>query len=91
VGAVRPILQVVVFLVTILVVAEMCARAGVFAAAAHLVRRRSRGRPAALFTGTFLLAALVTTVLSLDATVVLVTPVAVAAAVGLHASPRPVA
>jgi arsenical pump membrane protein len=82
---------VVAFLVTILVVAETCARAGVFAAAAHRVRRHSRGRPAALFTGTFLLAALVTTVLSLDATVVLVTPVAVAAAVGLHTSPRPVA
>jgi arsenical pump membrane protein len=89
--AVRPLLPVVAFLVTILVVAETCARAGVFAAAAHRVRRHSRGRPAALFSGTFLLAALVTTVLSLDATVVLVTPVAVAAAVGLHTSPRPVA
>ncbi|MFI2706555.1 SLC13 family permease, partial [Nocardioides sp. CER28] len=89
--AVRPLLPVVAFLVTILVVAEVCARAGVFTAAGHRVRRHSRGRPAALFTGTFLLAALVTTVLSLDATVVLVTPVAVAAAVGLGTSPRPVA
>jgi arsenical pump membrane protein len=89
--AVRPLLPVVAFLVTILVVAEVCARAGVFVAAAHRVRRHSHGRPASLFTGTFLLAALVTTVLSLDATVVLVTPVAVAAAVGLGTSPRPVA
>ncbi|SFB78836.1 arsenical pump membrane protein [Nocardioides terrae] len=87
----RPLLPVVVFLVTILVVAEMCARAGVFTAAAHRVRRHSRGRPASLFAGTFVLAALVTTVLSLDATVVLVTPVAVGAATGLRLSPRPVA
>ncbi|GAA1971233.1 ArsB/NhaD family transporter [Nocardioides panacihumi] len=89
--AVRPLLPVVAFLVTILVVAEMCARAGVFDAAAHLVRRHSRGRPVSLFAGTFVLAAIVTTVLSLDATVVLVTPVAVAAAIGIRSSPRPVA
>ena len=89
--AARPLLPVVAFLVTILVVAEMCARAGVFTAAAYRVRRHSRGRPASLFAGTFLLAALVTTVLSLDATVVLVTPVAVGAAIGLRTSPRPAA
>jgi arsenical pump membrane protein len=90
-AAVRPLLPVVGFLVTILVVADACARAGVFAAAAHRVNRHSRGRAASLFSGTFLLAALVTTVLSLDATVVLVTPVAVGAATGLRLSPRPVA
>ena len=89
--AVRPLLPVVAFLVTILVVAEMCARAGVFVAAGHRVRGHSHGRPVSLFTGTFLLAALVTTVLSLDATVVLVTPVAVAAAAGLGTSRRPAA
>jgi arsenical pump membrane protein len=89
--AVRPLLPVVAFLVTILVVAEVCARAGVFDAGAALVRRHSRGRPTSLFAGTFLLAAVVTTVLSLDATVVLVTPVAVAAATGMGTSPRPVA
>jgi arsenical pump membrane protein len=89
--AVRPLLPVVAFLVTILVVSEVCARAGVFDAGAALVRRHSRGRPVSLFAGTFGLAALVTTVLSLDATVVLVTPVAVAAATGIGTSPRPVA
>ena len=89
--AARPLLPVVAFLVTILVVAEVCAEAGVFTAAAERVRRHSRGRPVSLFAGTFLLAALVTTVLSLDATVVLVTPVAVGAALGMRASPRPVA
>ncbi|GAB7005173.1 arsenic transporter [Nocardioides sp. AN3] len=89
--AVRPLLPVVAFLITILVVADVCARAGVFDAGAALVRRHSRGRPVSLFAGTFLLAALVTTVLSLDATVVLVTPVAVTAAAGIGSSPRPVA
>lgn len=89
--AVRPLLPVVGFLLTILVVAEICGRAGVFAAAALRVRRSSRGSATRLLTGTFLLAAVVTTVLSLDATVVLVTPVAVAAARGLGASPRPAA
>lgn len=82
---------VVLFLVTILLVAEVCARAGLFAAAAHLVRRTAGDRPGRLLAGTFALAALVTTVLSLDATVVLLTPVAVAAATALGTSSRPAA
>lgn len=82
---------VVVFLVAILVVAEVCARAGVFSAAGALVATWSRDRPVRLFTGTFLLAALVTTVFSLDATVVLLTPVAITAAVTHGVSTRPVA
>ena len=68
---------------------DVCARAGVFAAAARLVGRASHGRPDRLFLGVFLLAALVTTVLSLDATVVLLTPVVVAAAAALGTSDRP--
>ena len=86
---VRALFPVVVFLVTILVVSDVCARAGVFAAAARLVGRASHGRPDRLFLGVFLLAALVTTVLSLDATVVLLTPVVVAAAAALGTSDRP--
>lgn len=80
---------VVLFLVTILVVADVCARAGLFAAAAARVRRATAGRPAPLFTGVFLLAALVTTTLSLDATVVLLTPVVVAAATAAGTSVWP--
>ena len=80
---------VVLFLVTILVVADVCARAGLFAAAAARIREASSGRPVRLFTGVFLLAALVTTVLSLDATVVLLTPVVVAAAAAAGTSPWP--
>ncbi len=82
---------VVVFLVAILVVAEVCARAGVFSAAGALVAAWSRDSPVRLLTGTFLLAALVTTVFSLDATVVLLTPVALTAAMTHGVSTRPVA
>jgi arsenical pump membrane protein len=82
---------VVVFLVAILVVAEVCARAGVFRAAGALVATWSRGRPVRLLTGTFLLAAVVTTVFSLDATVVLLTPVALTAAMTHGVSTRPIA
>ena len=63
---------------------------GVFTAAAALgCATRSGGRPVPLFTGIFLLAAAVTAVLSLDATVVLLTPVVVAAAVGAGTSHWP--
>jgi len=86
---VRALFPVVVFLVTILVVSDICARAGLFAAAARLVGRASHGRPDRLFLGVFLLAALVTTVLSLDATVVLLTPIVVGAAATLGTSDRP--
>ncbi|WP_395656825.1 SLC13 family permease [Nocardioides sp.] len=80
---------VVLFLVTILVVGDVCARAGVFVAAAERVRSASGGRPVHLFTGVFLLAAAVTAVLSLDATVVLLTPVVVVAAAAAGTSTRP--
>ena len=71
---------VVAFLVTILVVSDVCSRAGLFVAAAQRVGRWSGGHPVRLFTGVFVLAALVTVTLSLDATVVLLTPVVLAAA-----------
>ncbi len=89
VDTVRELFPVVVFLVTILVVADVCARAGVFAAAARLVGRAGGGRPDRLLLGVFLLAALVTAVLSLDATVVLLTPIVVGAAAALGTSYRP--
>lgn len=87
--AIRPLAPVVGFLVAILVVSEVCARAGLFDAAADLVREKSHRDPRRLLLGVFVLAALVTTVLSLDATVVLLTPVVVGAARGLGASGRP--
>ena len=87
--AVEDLLPVVGFLVAILVVAEVCARAGLFETAADLVRDHSRHDPHRLFLGVFLLAAVVTTVLSLDATVVLLTPVVIRAAQGFGASGSP--
>lgn len=87
--ALERLAPVVVFLVTILVVADVCARAGLFTAAARLAGSLSGGRPARLLLGVFVIAALVTAVLSLDATVVLLTPVVIAAAAALGTSSRP--
>lgn len=80
---------VVLFLATILVVADVCAAAGVFGWAADRIARLGRGRSLRVFTGTFLAAAAVTTALSLDATVVLLTPVVVATALALGVPHRP--
>src|SRR3954469_25609589 len=80
-AAVEDLAPVVAFLVTILVVSDVCRRAGLFVAAAQRVGRWSGGHPVPLFTGIFVLAALVTVTLSLDATVVLLTPVVLAAGV----------
>jgi len=87
--ALRPLLPVVGFLLAILVVAEVCARAGLFTAAAEVVRRHSRSDAHRLFLGVFVVAALVTTALSLDATVILLTPVVVGAARAMGTSGRP--
>jgi arsenical pump membrane protein len=78
-AAVDHLAPVVAFLVTILVVSDVCARAGLFEAAAQRVGGWSGDSAARLFTGCFVLAALVTVTLSLDATVVLLTPVVLAA------------
>ena len=86
---VRHLGPVVLFLVTILVVGDICGRSGLFAAAAGWVRKLGRDRPVPLFTGVFLLGALVTTTLSLDATVVLLTPVVLTATAAAGVSARP--
>ena len=88
-AAIDALAPVVAFLVTILVVSEVCARAGVFTAAAQRVGRWSGGKPALLFTGVFALAAIVTVALSLDATVVLLTPVVLAACLARSAAAEP--
>ena len=80
---------VVAFLVTILVVSDVCGRAGLFAAAAQRVGRWSGESAARLFTGVFVLAAVVTATLSLDATVVLLTPVVLAAGVARSVPDEP--
>lgn len=86
---VRLLLPVVAFLAAILVVAEMCAAEGVFAAVGSLVGRLGRGSPHRMLLLTFAAAAVTTATLSLDATVVLLTPVVAAAAIGSGVRPRP--
>ncbi|KIF07368.1 transporter, partial [Streptomyces sp. RSD-27] len=74
----------------ILALAQLCADEGLFRAAGAAVARRAAGRGAVgLLGGVFLVASAVTAVLSLDATVVLLTPVVLATSARLGARPRP--
>ena len=79
----------VAFLAALLVIAEHCRRAGLFEAIGALLARARQGRPRRLLALVFAVAALVTAVLSLDATVVLLTPIVFATAAQLRMSPRP--
>jgi arsenical pump membrane protein len=83
------LLPVVGFLAAVLVLATLCDDEGVFSACGALMARMCRGRPLRLFGGVFVVASLVTAVLSLDATVVLLTPVVFATAASLSVRPRP--
>ncbi|AOW94749.1 transporter [Rhodococcus sp. WMMA185] len=77
------------FLVAILVLAHLADAMGVFTWIAGLLRQQAQGEPKRLLTLVFGSAALTTAVLSLDATVVLLTPVVIATARSLHMDPRP--
>ncbi|WP_225447005.1 SLC13 family permease [Streptacidiphilus sp. PB12-B1b] len=85
----RTLLPVVGFLAAVLVLSELCADEGLFTAAGDLVARVCRGSAVRLLGGVFAVAALTTAVLSLDATVVLLTPVVFATAARVGARPRP--
>lgn len=84
------LLPVVGFLAAVLVLSELCARDGLFEWAGQLMARRSAGSPQRLLVLVFAVAAITTAVLSLDATVVLLTPVVFATAgrVGVRARPH---
>lgn len=77
------------FLAALLVLAEGCRRAGLFDALGTWLAVGSRGSPSRLLGLVFAVAAVVTAVLSLDATVLLLTPVVLATALRLRAAPRP--
>ena len=77
------------FLAAVLVLGHLCAEEGVFRAAGALMAGTSRGRPTRLLGLVFALAAAVTAVLSLDATVVLLTPVVFATATSLRLRAKP--
>ena len=77
------------FLAALLVLADGCRRAGVFDALGALMAAGSRHRPPRLLAMVFMAAAGTTAVLSLDATIVLLTPIVFATAARLPTSPRP--
>jgi arsenical pump membrane protein len=77
------------FLAAVLVLAGIAERDGLFAAAGAWMAAASRGRPVALLALVFLVGSTVTAVLSLDATVVLLTPVVFATTARLRLRARP--
>jgi len=79
----------VAFLAALLVLAEGCRRAGLFEAIGALLVRHARQRPRRLLALVFAVAFTVTAVLSLDATVVLLTPIVFASAARMRTSPKP--
>ncbi len=79
---------VLVFLAAVLLLGTCCGSEGLFDAVGSWIAR-SRGGQGRLLLSVFAVAAVVTSVLSLDATVVLLTPVVLSAAALLDVSPRP--
>jgi arsenical pump membrane protein len=77
------------FLAAVLVLAYLAGEHGVFRYAGTVTARISRGRATRLLAAVFVAASLTTAVLSLDATVVLLTPVIFATAARIGARPRP--
>src|SRR5207249_2305882 len=85
----RALAPTVGFLAAILVLAHLADAEGVFRYAGSVMAAGSRGRPARLLGLVFAVASVVTAVLSLDATVVLLTPVVFATAAALRLPARP--
>jgi arsenical pump membrane protein len=87
---IRRLAPVVAFLAAILILAQLCDDEGLFTALGAVTARAARGNPVRLLTMVFIVAATTTAILSLDATVVLLTPVVftTAASLGLRAKPH---
>nr|WP_221377077.1 SLC13 family permease [Actinoplanes polyasparticus] len=77
------------FLAAVLVLAHLAAEHGVFRYAGTIAARKGGGNPPRLLAAVFVVAALTTAFLSLDATVVLLTPVVLATAARVGARARP--
>lgn len=86
VGSLAP---VVAFLAAVLVLGQLCEDEGLFEAAGGWMARAANGSPTRLLSAVVALAAVTTAVLSLDATVVLLTPVVFATAARIGARARP--
>jgi len=80
---------VIGFLAAVLVLAQLCDDEGLFQACGAWMARTAAGRPRRLLAQVFLAASGITAVLSLDATVVLLTPVVFATAARIGARPKP--
>ncbi|MEU9044250.1 MULTISPECIES: SLC13 family permease [unclassified Kitasatospora] len=80
---------VIGFLAAVLVLAQLCDDEGLFRACGAWMARTSAGSPRRLLVQVFGVASVVTAVLSLDATVVLLTPVVFVTAARLGARPKP--
>lgn len=80
---------VVGFLAAVLVLAHFCDVEGLFRACGVWMARWARNRPGRLLTSVFVLASAITAVLSLDATIVLLTPVVFATAARTGVRPKP--
>ena len=80
---------VIGFLAAVLVLAQLCDDEGLFRACGAWMARGAAGRPRRLLVAVFVLASVITAVLSLDAAVVLLTPVVFADCRPLGARPRP--
>lgn len=88
-GEIVSLLPVVGFLVAVLVLGHLCEAEGLFAAAGRRLALAARGEPHRLLLGVFVAASAVTVALSLDATVVLLTPVVLVTASRARLRPRP--
>jgi arsenical pump membrane protein len=77
------------FLAAVLVLAHLADDAGVFGFAGSVAGRFSRGSPRRLLAVVFVIASVVTAVLSLDATVVLLTPVVLVTATRMQVRAKP--
>lgn len=79
----------IAFLAGVLILSKLCETEGVFKAAGAWMAGRAAGRPVTLLGLVFAVASLTTAVLSLDATVVLLTPVVFATTSREGVRPRP--
>ncbi len=86
---VRSLAPTIGFLAAVLLLATFSDRFGLFEAAGAWMATGSRGRPVTLLALVFAVASTVTAVLSLDATVVLLTPVVFATVARLRLRPKP--
>ncbi|MCL2490383.1 MAG: SLC13 family permease [Propionibacteriaceae bacterium] len=87
----KTMVPTLVFLAGILLLAHLCQTEGLFDWLGHLVARRAGGRPTRLLGWVVTVAAVTTAVLSLDATIVLLTPVVFVTASRAGRRPKPYA